>query len=69
MLITHIFRGQEVDIDVTDRREPYEWVFYGMPRDERDAITLTDAEEDEIFQLISTTLYERAASWCPEDDN
>lgn len=68
MLIDHTFRGQEVAIDVTCMMEPYEWTFYGMSRDERDAITLTDAEEDEIFQLISTALYERAAYWCPEDD-
>lgn len=67
MLIDHTFRGQEVAIDVTDAREPYEWVFYGMSREERDAITLTDAEEDEIYQLVSKTIFERAATACPED--
>jgi hypothetical protein len=68
MLISHKFRGEEVDIDVTSKVEPYEWLFYGKSLAEHDALKVTDAEEEEISQLIHNTLYDRASSWCPEDD-
>jgi hypothetical protein len=66
VLISHTFRGEEVDIDVTDKREPYEWLFYGKTPAEHDALNVTDAEELEIYQLIHNSLYERAA--CASGD-
>ena len=62
MLISHKFRGEEVDIDVTRKVPPYEWLFYGKSPAECDALALTEAEEEEISQLIYNTLYDRAAS-------
>lgn len=62
MLISHILRGEEVDIDVTDRREPYEWLIVGLTPEQHDALQLTDDEEQEIYELISRVLWERALS-------
>lgn len=68
MLISYVFRGEEVDIDVTDMREPYEWLFCGVKPEDHDALKVTSTEEEEINTRIHEVLYDRAASWCPEDD-
>ena len=67
MLISHTFRGQEIDIDVTSKLEPYEWHFFGMTTDEYNALAVTADEEVEIATLIGETLYDRAVNSCPED--
>ncbi len=69
MLISYVFRGQEVDIDVTDKIEPYEWLFYGVKPEDHDALKITDAEEEAISNRIHEVLCDMAANWCPEDDN
>lgn len=67
MLISHMFRGQEIDLDVTSKLEPYEWHFIGMTTDEYNALNVTAEEEEAIATLIGETLYDRAVNWCPED--
>lgn len=68
MILSHTFRGQEIDIDVTRKVEPYEWRVLGLTIEQENELRLTDAEEGEIYALISNALYEQAANWCPEDD-
>jgi hypothetical protein len=58
MLISYVFRGEEVDIDVTDKREPYEWLFFGVTVDEHNALAITNEEEDAIFICINRALSE-----------
>jgi hypothetical protein len=67
MLMSYVLRGEEVDIEITDRREPYEWLIVGKTPAEHDAMMLTDAEEADIYQAIATTLYERAATASYDD--
>lgn len=68
MLISYVFRGEEVDIDVTDRREPYEWLFYGKALEEHDALRITPEEEAAICLHIAETLYDRAVNSNPFED-
>ena len=68
MVISYVFRGSEVDIDVTSKLEPYEWGFMGLTTDEYNALNVTAEEEEAIAARIGDVLYDRAANWCPEDD-
>ena len=68
MLISYVLRGEEVNIDVTDRREPYEWLIAGKTVDELNAMNITAEEEEAIGTAIHNALYDNAMSWCPEDD-
>ena len=68
MLISHKFRGQEIDLDVTDRREPYEWHFFGMTVDEYNALNVTGAEEEAISVRIGEVLLDQAMCANPFED-
>ena len=70
MLIGVKLRGEEYDVEVTDRRDydDPEWSRFGMTGDDIAALNVTTREEDEITAQVSQTLYDRAANWCPEDD-
>lgn len=68
MLISYVFRGQEVDIDVTDKREPYEWTFFGMTTDDYNALNVTGAEEEAISIRIGDVLMEQAMCSNPFED-
>lgn len=60
MLISYVFRGEEIDLDVTNRREPYDWHFFGMTADQYNALNVTGDEEEAISVYIGETLYDRA---------
>lgn len=66
MLISYTFRGQEIDIDVTSKVEPYEWHFMGMTTDEYNALNVTAEEEEAIASTIGETLYDHAVNSSPE---
>ena len=68
MLISYVFRGEEIDLDVTDRREPYEWNFYGMTPEQYNALDVTGAEEEAISVRIGEVLYDRAVCANPFED-
>lgn len=68
MLISYVFRGQEVDIDVLDKREPYEWTFYGIPVEDQNAMNITAEEEEAIAVRIGEVLYDQAANANPFED-
>lgn len=68
MLISYVFRGEDVDIDVTDRSEPYEWLFYGKTIEEHDALKITPEEDAAIYLCIAEALYDRAANANPFED-
>lgn len=68
MLISYTFRGQEVDLDVTDRREPYEWHFFGMTADEYNALNVTGEEEEAISIRIGEVLLDQAMCANPFQD-
>lgn len=67
MLISYVFRGEEIDLDVTCRQEPYEWKFCGMTADEYNALGVTADEEMAIAEHIGATLVERAMCAGPDD--
>lgn len=67
MLMSHVLRGEEIDIEITDRREPYEWKIVGKTPAEHDAMCLTNEEDEAIYQAIYQTLYERAATASYDD--
>jgi hypothetical protein len=60
MLISYVFRGQEIDLDVTSKVEPYEWDFAGMTAEEYNALNVTAHEEEAIATCIGEALYDRA---------
>lgn len=68
MLISYVFRGKEIDLDVTNRQEPYEWDFFGMTADEYNALNVTAAEEEAISVRIGDVLYDRAVNANPFED-
>jgi hypothetical protein len=63
VLISYVFRGEEIDIDVTQRQEPYEWLFFGMTPDQYNGLNVTAEEEDAIAVHIGEVLLERALDW------
>lgn len=67
MLISYTFRGEEIDLDVTDRREPYEWHFFGLTAEQYNALDVTAEEEEAISVHIGEALYERAMCAGPDD--
>lgn len=67
MLISYVFRGEEIDLDVTDRRWPYEWSFWDMTADQYNALAVTAAEEEAIAVHIDSVLHERAMFAGPDD--
>jgi hypothetical protein len=62
MLMSYVLRGEEIDIDITDRREPYEWLIVGKTSAEIDAMNLTTEEDEAIYQALYQFLWERAAT-------
>lgn len=68
MLISYLFRGEEIDLDVTDRREPYEWNFFGMRPDQYNALNVTAEEEEAISVRIGEVLYDHAMCANPFED-
>lgn len=68
MLISYVFRREEVDIDVTDKREPYEWIFFGMTADQYNALNVTAEEEEAISVHIGEVLYDNAMCANPFED-
>lgn len=68
MLISYVFRGEEVDIDVTDRREPYEWLFFGMSPEQYNALGVTGDEAEAISVRIGEVIYDQAMCANPFED-
>ena len=68
MLISYAFRGEEVDLDVTNRREPYEWTIFGMTADQYNALNVTADEEEAISVHIGEVLYDQAMCANPFED-
>jgi hypothetical protein len=66
MLISYVFRGEAIDIDVT-RSEPYDWTFCGLTADEYNALNVTADEEEAIAARIEAVLHERAVYAGPDD--
>lgn len=68
MLISYVFRGDEIDIDVTDKSEPYEWNFYGMTTDQYNALNVTGEEEETISVRVGEVLLDQAVNANPFED-
>lgn len=67
MLVRFKFRGEDVDLDVTSKLEPYEWGICGMTTEQYNALNVTAEEEAAMAAAIDEALYDRAVNWCPED--
>lgn len=59
MIISITFRGEEQDIKVTSKLEPYDWHFLDI---QLNKLTLTNEEEEEIYQIIYQAIFDDACN-------
>lgn len=68
MLISYVFRGEEVDLDVITRTDPIEFNIYGLTTEQYNALNVTAEEEMAICTHIAETLYDMAVNANPFED-
>lgn len=70
-LVSVTFRGEEVDVGI-DHDGGYEsdtnchvieWHFYGKTPEEHDALNITDAEEQAIYEALVERSWQDDESW------
>lgn len=59
MIVCVHFRGEDWDVDVTDRMVP-EWLFCGLTLDGHCALNITVEEQARIAEQIMDALYDQA---------